>query len=92
LTDLAYLHHSRATYCVRVIVDDDSPEYPYVQLAGWLREGIASGRMGPRLPSITQLAEQTGLSAATVKRAFRVLADEGMIHAVRGRGTFVTSR
>ncbi len=74
------------------MIDDDSPEHPYVQLAGMLHEGIASGRIGPRLPSITALAEQSGLSPATVKRAFRLLADEGIVHAVRGRGTFVTRR
>jgi DNA-binding GntR family transcriptional regulator len=73
-----------------VIIDEDSPEHPYVQLANWLRDGITGGRIGPRLPSINQLAEQSGLSAATVKRAVRLLADEGTVHAVRGRGTFVT--
>jgi DNA-binding GntR family transcriptional regulator len=54
-----------------------------------LREGIRAGRTGPRLPSITQLSEQTGLSPATGKRAINLLADEGIVHAVKGRGTFV---
>jgi len=73
-----------------VIIDPDSPEHPYVQLANWLREGIMADRIGPRLPSINQLAEQSGLSPATVKRAVKLLADDGTVRTVRGRGTFVT--
>lgn len=73
-------------------IDDQSPEHPYVQLAGLLRTEIKAGRMGPRLPSIMELAEQSDLSPATVKRALKVLADEGLINTVRGRGTFVVEQ
>jgi GntR family transcriptional regulator len=72
-----------------VKIDNDSPEHPYVQLAGLLREEIRAGKMGPRVPSIMELADQSGLSAATVKRALKLLQDEGLIYAVPGRGTFV---
>lgn len=61
-----------------------------MQLAGLLRERIRSGEIGPRVPSIMELAAQTDLSPATVKRAFGLLRDEGVIVTVRGRGTFVT--
>lgn len=70
-------------------IDPDSPEHPYVQLAGLLRARIMTGDIGPRLPSMAELAEQSELSVATVKRALRLLADEGLIYAVTGRGTFV---
>jgi len=60
-----------------------------VQLASLLREQIKSGKTGPRVPSIMELAEESGLSAATVKRALRLLRDEGLIYSVPGRGTFV---
>lgn len=73
-------------------IDPDSPEHPYVQLAGLLRERITTGETGPRVPSIMELAEETGLSAATVKRALRLLRDEGLIFSVPGRGTFVSRR
>ena len=73
-------------------IDDDSPEHPYVQLAGLLRERIKDGKIGPRVPSIMELADQTGLSAATVKRALGLLRDEGLIYTVPGRGTFVGPR
>jgi GntR family transcriptional regulator len=70
-------------------IDNDSPEHPYVQLAGLLRAQIKAGKIGPRVPSITELAEESGLSAATVKRALGLLRDEGLIYSVPGRGTFV---
>src|SRR4029077_19209143 len=76
------------SYCDRVKIDNDSPEHPYVQLAGLLREQIKAGETGPRVPSIMELADETGLSAATVKRALRLLRDEGLIYTVPGRGTF----
>jgi GntR family transcriptional regulator len=70
-------------------IDPDSPEHPYVQLASQIRDRIRLGRIGPRMPSIMELASETDLSAATVKRALRVLRDEGLIYSVPGRGTFV---
>lgn len=39
-----------------------------------------------------ELADETDLSAATVKRAMGLLRDEGLICAVPGRGTFVRKR
>jgi GntR family transcriptional regulator len=72
-----------------VKIDPDSPEHPYVQLAGILRAQINTGDIGPRIPSMTQLADQFELSVATVQRALRLLTDEGLIFTVSGRGTFV---
>lgn len=60
-----------------------------MQLAGLLRDRIKEGQVGPRVPSIMELAEETSLSAATVKRALKLLRDEGVIFSVPGRGTFV---
>jgi GntR family transcriptional regulator len=72
-----------------VKIDNDSPEHPYVQLAELLRGRIRAGEIGPRVPSIMELADQSGLSAATVKRALGLLRNEGLIYTVPGRGTFV---
>jgi DNA-binding GntR family transcriptional regulator len=72
-----------------VKINPDDPEYPYVQLAGILRERIRAGKLTGRLPSVLALAEQSGLSAATVKRSLAVLRDEGLVVAMPGRGTFV---
>jgi DNA-binding transcriptional regulator YhcF (GntR family) len=63
-----------------VKVDPNSPDHPYQQVAGYLRAEIRAGRIGPRVPSALQLASDTGASVATVKRAFKVLHDEGVIY------------
>lgn len=70
------------------MINEDSPEHPYVQLAGILREQIKRGKTG-RLPPVTELAETYDVSPATVKRALAILRKEGLIRSVRGRGTFV---
>jgi GntR family transcriptional regulator len=73
-----------------VTIDPDASEHPYVQLADQLRAQIVSGEITSLLPSIMQLTEQTGLAVGTVRRAIKILVDEGLVHTVPGRGTFVT--
>lgn len=73
-------------------VDADSPDHPYVQIANWLRAEIEAGRMGPRLPPVLALAGRTDTSVNTVRKALAVLAEEGLVVMVEGRGTFVIRR
>jgi GntR family transcriptional regulator len=72
-----------------MIIDPGSPVYPYQQLAAHLRDRIAAGEITGVLPSYTALCAETGLSLGTVQRAVQVLADEGLVFSVRGRGVFV---
>lgn len=72
-----------------VKIDPRSPEHTYLQLAARLRERIESGEIDSILPSIMELTEQTGLAAGTVRRAVKVLIDEGLVETRPGRGTFV---
>jgi GntR family transcriptional regulator len=76
-------------WIVEITVDPESPEHPYVQVAAQLRQGIASGEIGSVLPSIMDLTAQTGLAVGTIRRAVRILIDEGVAYTVPGRGTFV---
>ena len=46
-------------------IDPDSPRYPYLQVADYLRAEIRAGRMGPRVPSALQLSGDTGASVAS---------------------------
>lgn len=77
-----------------VEIDLRSPVPSYIQLANWLRDGIEGGkwRPGEPVPSITELVEQSGLAKDTVRRAVKVVADEGLVHVVSGRGTFVAGK
>jgi GntR family transcriptional regulator len=72
-----------------VTVDRTSPEWPRKQVADRIRQRIADGELGPRLPSFAALAEEMGVSAMTVQKALAVLKDEGLVYSVPGLGTFV---
>lgn len=71
------------------VIDETSPEHPYLQLAARLRERIQAGEITTRLPSLADLTGQTGLAVGTVRRAIDVLAQERLVRRVPGRGTFV---
>lgn len=72
-------------------VDTDSPVPPYEQIRAQVTTMVATEVLpsGTRLPSIRQLANDLGLAAGTVARAYRELEQAGVI-ATKGRsGTFV---
>jgi GntR family transcriptional regulator len=75
-------------------IDLRSREPSYLQLAAILRGRIESGEIRPEgaLPSITFLVQETGLAVGTVRKAIKVLADEGLVVTVPGRGSFATKR
>lgn len=64
------------------------------QIAASVREAIARGVLKPddELPSTRQLGSDLGIHWNTVARAFRILADEGLLVVGRGRRTYVRSR
>lgn len=76
---------------MQVEIDHGAAEFPYLQLARQLRERIARGEYaaGEKLPTINQLTAETGLTPMTIRRSMKILADEGLINVVPGRGTFV---
>jgi DNA-binding GntR family transcriptional regulator len=72
-------------------IDRNSYEPAYAQLVRILLRQIGAGvfRPGDRLPSEAQLCERYGVSPMTVRRVVNILADQGMVIAEQGRGTFV---
>lgn len=74
-------------------VDPNSPVPLEKQLIGGIQAAIASGRLavGDTLPPVRQLAADLGIHFNTVARAYRELEREGLVRAVRGRGTVVTA-
>jgi GntR family transcriptional regulator len=63
----------------------------YLQVAAIFRRNIQSGvwKPGERIPRLEVLGEQAGVSRITLRQAFGVLEDEGLIRRGRGSGTFV---
>jgi DNA-binding GntR family transcriptional regulator len=63
----------------------------YERLADELRAGIVSGRYQPgdRLPSTLDLMARTGVANLTVRGAYRVLVEEGLVEPVAKKGFYV---
>jgi DNA-binding GntR family transcriptional regulator len=61
-------------------------------MADLIRARITDGvyKAGGRIPSETALAKSSGLSPLTVRKALRILVDEGLLERFTGRGTYVT--
>ena len=65
----------------------------YQRLASLLRHRIAKGEypLDTQLPPITQLAEDLGVAVITVRQAYELLSQEGLIRSQRGVGTHVAA-
>lgn len=63
------------------------------QIVDAIRLDIVGGKLasGDRLPTEALLAERFSVNRHTVRRALSVLAEEGVVAAEQGRGTFVRS-
>jgi GntR family transcriptional regulator len=70
---------------------------PAGELTTRVRAEIASmierGVLGPgsQLPTERELSHAFAVSRVTIRRALASLADDGLVHAIQGRGTFVAS-
>ncbi|WP_027947230.1 GntR family transcriptional regulator [Amycolatopsis taiwanensis] len=75
-------------------IDPDGPVTPYRQLAEILRARIDRGDWKPDRPiaSETQLVQEYGLARTTVRRAIKVLVDDGVVYVVPARGTYVAAK
>jgi GntR family transcriptional regulator len=64
------------------------------QLAQILGDQINSGELEPRrpIPSVRQLVQTYGVARATATKAIAILADEGLVRVVPGRGWFVSPK
>jgi DNA-binding GntR family transcriptional regulator len=62
--------------------------------AAILRDGIERGAWAPgrKLPSENELLREHHVARGTIRKAMRVLADEGLAEVVPGRGVYVTER
>ncbi|MFJ5369208.1 PLP-dependent aminotransferase family protein, partial [Bosea sp. CER48] len=66
----------------------------YLQIVAQLEHAVAGGllRPGDRLPPQRRLAEHLAVDLTTVTRAFGEARERGLIDAVTGRGSFISSR
>ena len=73
-------------------IDPNSPVPVYQQIGDYIRRAVAAGvyRSGEMIPSLRALALELVVNPNTVQRAYEQLEREGLIHARKGLGMFVT--
>ena len=68
------------------------PRFAYLRLADELRQRAAALEPYSRLPSIEILCQEFGMSPKTVRKATRLLEQEGVLCVKPNMGTFVSQR
>jgi GntR family transcriptional regulator len=63
----------------------------YLQLAALIKRRIANGEYSPghRIPAESIISRSCGVAVMTVRQAISLLAEQGLLKRVHGRGTFV---
>lgn len=66
----------------------------YLQIVGLIERAVLDGRLRPgdRLPPQRKLAELLDVDLTTVTRAFGEARERGLLDAVTGRGSFISTR
>ena len=77
---------------LRIVVDPVGSPPPYeqirVQIADQVRSRVLAA--GTRLPTVRHLADDLGVAAGTVARAYRTLESDGVVETRGRHGTFVS--
>ncbi|MET7716713.1 GntR family transcriptional regulator [Streptomyces sp. NPDC005407] len=78
---------------LKIVIDTDSATAPYEQLRAQISTQARAGRLpvGYKLPTVRGLAEELGLAANTVAKAYRALESDGVIETRGRNGTFVAA-
>ncbi|MGI6506833.1 MAG: GntR family transcriptional regulator [Saccharofermentanales bacterium] len=76
---------------MNIKIKNSSNDPIYLQIKNQIRNAILNGELevGELLPSIRLLAKELRVSVITTKRAYDELENDGFIHSVQGKGSFV---
>lgn len=77
-----------------ISIDPRSATAPYEQLRVQFVDQVRSGALaaGTRMPTVRKLAEDLGLAAGTVARAYRELEADGFIETRGRNGSYVSAQ
>ncbi|MFD8251892.1 GntR family transcriptional regulator [Streptomyces werraensis] len=72
-------------------LDLDGPEPLYEQIAQILAARIADGTYPPRrrIPSEADIVAEFSVSRPAARAAVQLLVERGLVHTVRGKGSYV---
>src|SRR5947208_11330873 len=75
-------------------INHTSAEPKYQQVISFVKKAIDSNelKLGDKIPSVSEVADSSGIAKKTVVQAFEQLKEAGIIHAVPYKGFFVASR
>ncbi|MDJ0343120.1 GntR family transcriptional regulator [Streptomyces sp. H10-C2] len=78
---------------LRITVAPDAATAPFEQVREQIADQARSGRIpvGYKLPTVRGLAEELGLAANTVAKAYRALEADGVVETRGRHGTFVAA-
>jgi DNA-binding transcriptional regulator YhcF (GntR family) len=78
---------------LKITIDPDADTAPYEQLRGQIAEEARAGRLPVhyKLPTVRGLAEELGLAANTVAKAYRALEEDGVIETRGRHGTYIAA-
>ncbi|MFD9483553.1 GntR family transcriptional regulator [Streptomyces sp. NPDC059991] len=78
---------------LKIVIDQEAASAPYEQLRAQIAERARAGVLpvGYKLPTVRGLAEELGLAANTVAKAYRALEADGVIETRGRNGTFVAA-
>ncbi|MGW2249829.1 GntR family transcriptional regulator [Kitasatospora sp. NPDC001660] len=78
---------------MQLSVDPSCATPPYEQIRAQIAERARSGELptGLRLPTVRALAEELGLAAGTVARAYKELEADGVVETHGRRGTLIAA-
>jgi DNA-binding transcriptional regulator YhcF (GntR family) len=77
---------------LKIEIKKESQIPVYKQIIHFIQELITSGKYkkGDFLPSMHELSDELEISKETVKKAYYILRDKGMIKSVQGKGFYIT--
>lgn len=78
---------------LQIDIDPAAPEAPYEQLRAQISDQARGGTLptGYKLPTVRGLAEELGLAANTVAKAYRALESDGVIETRGRHGTYIAA-
>ena len=78
----------------KIEIDKNGEAPLYLQLARQIEQQVADGILvpGERLLSEIKMANESGLSVGTVKKAYAWLQDRGVVQKIRGGGAYVQEK